>query len=71
MSAPATTAATGIRHNPAQDGGIAGVIASTLPIAIVLAALVWLAKPWKRTKLPRARLIEKPDPLEKHGNEEP
>jgi hypothetical protein len=58
VSAPATTA---LHHHPAQDGGIAGVIATTLPIALVLAALVWLAKPWKRTKLPRARLIERRD----------
>jgi hypothetical protein len=57
VSAPATSA---IHHHPAQDGGIAGVIASTLPIALVLAMLVWVAKPWKRSKLPRARLIEKP-----------
>lgn len=58
MSAPATTAITATRHHPAQDSGFAGVVASTLPIALVLAALVWLAKPWKRTKLPRARVIE-------------
>ena len=63
MSAPATSA---IHHHPAQDGGVAGVVASTLPIAIVLVALVWLAKPWKRTKLPRARVVQPP-----RDNEEP
>ncbi len=44
--------------HPAQEGGLPGVIASALPLALVLVWLVWLAKPWKRTKLPRARLIE-------------
>lgn len=58
--APATT-----QHHPAQDSGIPGVIVSTLPIAIILGALVWLMKPWKRSKLPRARVIEHRD------NEEP
>ena len=54
MSDPKTTTS----HHPAQSGGLPGVIASMLPLALILVALVWLAKPWKRTKLPRARVIE-------------
>ena len=45
-------------QHPAQEGGIPGVIATAIPLALVLVWLVWLVKPWKRTKLPRARLIE-------------
>ena len=49
---------TATQHHPAQDGGLPGIIATALPLALVLVWLVWLVKPWKRTKLPRARLIE-------------
>ena len=62
MSSPVET------HHPAQSSGVPGVIASTLPLAIILVALVWLAKPWKRSKLPRARVIEHRDD---RRNEEP
>lgn len=61
MSDPTTTT----QHHPAQDGGLPGVIASTIPIGLVLGLLVWLMKPWKRSNLPRARVIEHRD------NEEP
>lgn len=54
---PTTTA----QHHPAQDGGLPGVIASTIPIGLVLVLLVWLMKPWKRSNLPRARLMEHRD----------
>jgi hypothetical protein len=55
------TATTAVRqHHPAQDSGLAGVIATALPLTIVLVALVWLAKPWKRSNLPRARVIVPP-----------
>ncbi|HEU4616302.1 MAG TPA: hypothetical protein VFS15_29590 [Kofleriaceae bacterium] len=43
---------------PAQEGGLPGVIATAIPIALVLVWLVWLVKPWRRSKLPRARVIE-------------
>ena len=46
------------QHTPAQEGGLPGVIATAIPLAIVLIWLVWLAKPWKRSTLPRARVIE-------------
>ena len=45
-------------QHPAQQGGLPGIIATTLPLALLLVWLVWLAKPWKRSKLPRARVIE-------------
>jgi hypothetical protein len=60
VSEPHTT------QHPAQSGGLPGVIATTLPLAIVVVWLVWLAKPWKRSNLPRARVIEPP-----RDNEEP
>ncbi len=44
--------------HPAQEGGLPGVIATALPLALVLVLLLWVVKPWKRTKLPRARVIE-------------
>jgi hypothetical protein len=46
------------QHTAAQEGGLPGVIATAIPLALVLVWLVWLAKPWKRSKLPRARVIE-------------
>ena len=43
------------QHTPAQEGGVPGMIATAIPLALVL---VWLVKPWRRSKLPRARVIE-------------
>jgi hypothetical protein len=43
---------------PAQEGGVPGIIATAIPLALVLVWLIWLAKPWKRSRLPRARVIE-------------
>lgn len=46
------------QHTPAQEGGVPGIIATAIPLALVLVWLIWLAKAWKRSRLPRARVIE-------------
>jgi hypothetical protein len=40
---------------PGDEGGPGGLAATMLAIALVLGCLIWLAQPWKRSKLPRAR----------------
>ena len=44
------------RHTPPHgDAGLGALIGTLLVAAIVLASLLWLVKPWRRSILPRAR----------------